>query len=324
MDEHTMTQEEVVSGKMWAARVHEFGGLDALTVETIPVPTPGKGQVLVRVAAAGVGNWDALIRAGGSKLQQPLPLTLGSDFAGVVVEVGSDVGDFHPGDEVFGVTNPQFTGAQAEYAVAEAGMITRKPAWLNDIEAASLPVVTITAWQMVFQYGQVIPGKRVLVHGGAGNVGAYAVQFAKWAGAEVIATAFPDDVEYVYSLGADQVIDAQFVCFEERVKDADVALDTVGGETLDRSFAALKPGGVLVSSVAMPDQEKAARDRVHSAFFYVEVTTEALNRVVERLTEGQLITQVGEILPLTKVRLAHEMLAGKPHKRGKIVLRVDA
>lgn len=317
------TQGRARTEKMQAVHIHEFGGLDTLKYEKIPVPTPGAGQVLVQVKAAGVGPWDVLIRTGKSGLRQSLPLTLGSDFSGVVAEAGPGVAGFYRGDEVFGVTNPQFTGAQAEYALAEASMIASKPSWLNNVEAASLPVITITAWQMVFEYGQVKRGQRALVHGGAGNVGAYAVQFAKWAGAEVIATAFADDIEYVYNLGADQVIDAQSVCFEQRVQDADVVLDTVGGEMLDRSFTVLKPGGILVSPVTMPDQGKAAKHGLRAAYFIVEVTTEALNRVVQRLNEGQLMTQVGEILPLSKARVAHEMLAGKPHKRGKIVLAVS-
>ncbi len=161
--------ESVFAGKMRAARVHKFGGLDALACEMIPIPTSGNGQVLVQVRAAGVGPWDALIRTGNSGLGHTLPLTLGSDFSGVVVEVGPDVSGFHSGDAVFGVTNPQFIGAQAEYAVANVDMITHKPEWMSDIEAASLPVVAMTAWQMVFEHGQVKPGQRVLVHGGRGQ-----------------------------------------------------------------------------------------------------------------------------------------------------------
>jgi len=187
-----------------------------------------------------------------------------------------------------------------------------------------VPVVASTAWQMVFDHGQVDGTKRVLVHGAAGNVGAYAVQFAKRARAEVIATAFTRDVEYVRTLGVDWVIDVQTAPLGERVKEVDVVLDTIGGETLDRSFEVLKPGGVLVSSVTMPDRDKAAQRRVRGVFFLVAVTSEGLTRLADLFDSGQLTTNVGEVLPLAEARRAHEMLAGKPHKRGKIVLTVGA
>lgn len=308
---------------MKAVRVHQFGGLEAIIYEEVSRPVPGEGQVLVRVKAAGVGPWDAWVRAGKSALPQPLPLILGSDLSGVIEGVGSGVSNFRPGDEVFGVTNSQFTGAYAEYAIADAAMIARKPVRLSYVEAASVPVVASTAWQMVFDYGQVDGTKQVLVQGAAGNVGAYAVQLAKRAEAEVIATAFTRDVDYVRTLFADQAIDVKTTRFEDRVKDVDVVLDTIGGETLDRSFAVLKPGGVIVSSVAMPDQDKAARCRVRGVFFLVTVTSEGLTKIADLLDSGQLTTNVGQVLPLAEARLAHEMLAGRLHRRGKIVLVVD-
>jgi NADPH:quinone reductase-like Zn-dependent oxidoreductase len=323
-------QESVSHGRvpqrlMRAVRVHQFGGLESIVYEEVSRPSPGKGQVLVRVKAAGVGPWDAWVRAGKSALSQPLPLTLGSDLSGVVEDVAPGVSGLHRADDVFGVTNSRFTGAYAEYAVADAAMIARKPRRLSYIEAASVPVVASTAWQMVFDHGQVADGsKRVLVHGAAGNVGSYAVQLAKRAGAEVIATAFTRDVEYVRTLRADQVIDVRLARFEERVKDVDVVIDTIGGETLDRSFGVLKSGGVLVSSVARPDQEKAAHYGVRGVFFLVAVTSEGLTRIAELLDAGELKANVGEVLPLAEARLAHEMLAGKAHKRGKILLVIDA
>jgi NADPH:quinone reductase-like Zn-dependent oxidoreductase len=203
-------------------------------------------------------------------------------------------------------------------------MIARKPRRLSDVEAASVPVVASTAWQMVFDHGHVDGTKRVLVHGAAGNVGAYVVQLAKRARADVVAAVYTRDVEYVRTLGADHVIDVQTGRFEERAKDVDVVIDTIGGEILDRSFAVLKPGGVLVSSVASPDPDKAARYRVRGVFFLVTVTTAGLTTLADLLEAGQLTTNVGEVLPLADARLAHEMLAGKPHKRGKIVLAVEA
>ncbi len=324
MRENAVVNDRAVTRVMRAVRVHQFGGLDAIVYEEAPMPAPAGRQVLVRVTAAGVGPWDAWVRAGKSAIPQPLPLILGSDLSGIIKEVGPSVPSFQPGDDIFGVTNSQFTGAYAEFALADSAMIARKPGRLSFVEAASVPVVASTAWQMVFDHGQVDGSKRVLVHGGAGNVGAYAVQFAKRVGARTIATAITRDLDYVHALGADQVIDVRTARFEERVKDVDVVIDTVGGETLDRSFEVLKPGGVLVSSVSMPYQGKAARHSVRGVFFLVDVTSESLTQIAELIDSGQIVTHVGEVLPLAKARLAHEMLAGKPHKRGKIVLAVDA
>ncbi|MBC7806752.1 MAG: NADP-dependent oxidoreductase [Akkermansiaceae bacterium] len=311
---------------MKAIRVYEFGGIDSLQYEDIPRPVPGEGQVLIQVRAAGVGPWDALVREGHSALPQPLPLTPGSDVAGIVAEVGSGVTAFQPGEAVFGVTNARFTGAYAEYALADVNRIALKPELLDFIEAASVPVVGVTAWQMVFEKGGIrYPGldggtKRVLVQGAGGNVGAFVVQFAKRAGAIVYATALASDLEYVHSLGADQVIDTETTRFEDRVRDMDVVFDTVGGEILTRSFTVLKPGGILVSSVALPDPDIAASRNVQGIFFLVNVTSECLREIAAFLDTDAIRTRVGDVLPLSEARQAHEMLAGKPHLPGKIVL----
>ena len=308
---------------MQAIRVHRFGDLDALVTEDVPRPSPGDGEVLLRVKAAGVGPWDAWIRAGRSVLPQPLPLTLGSDVSGLVEQVGAGVSQFRVGDPVFGATNARFTGGYAEYAVASAAMLAKMPPRMGFIEAASVPVVACTAWQMVFEYGAVDATKRVLVHGAAGNVGAYAVQLARRVAREVVATASSTDASYVQTLGAHRVVDARTSEFEKAFTDVDVVLDMIGGDAQDRSFAVLKPGGVLVSAVATPDQEKAARHGVRALFFLVEVASRRLEQIAALIEAGELTTSVGDVLPLSAARLAHEMLAGKPHKRGKIVLRVD-
>jgi NADPH:quinone reductase-like Zn-dependent oxidoreductase len=307
---------------MQAIRVHHFGGLDSLVLEDVPRPSPGEGAVLLRVKAAGVGPWDAWVRSGRSVLPQPLPLTLGSDVAGLVEQVGPGVSQFMAGDAVFGATTGRFTGGYAEYAVASATKLAKMPPRMGFVEAASVPVVACTAWQMV-DYGKVDSTKRVLVHGAAGNVGAYAVQFARRVAREVVATALSDDVAHVEALGANRIIDVQTSRFEEGLTDVDVVLDTIGGDTQDRSFAILKPGGVLVSVVAAPDQEKAARHGVQALFFLVEVSSERLEQIAALIEAGELTTNVGEVLPLAAARIAHEMLAGKRHKRGKIVLHVD-
>jgi NADPH:quinone reductase-like Zn-dependent oxidoreductase len=308
---------------MQAIRVHQFGGVESLIAEDVPRPDPGNGEILLRVKAAGVGPWDAWIRSGRSVVPQPLPLTLGSDVAGIVEKVGAGVSQCRTGDAVFGATNARFTGGYAEYAVASAAKLAKMPTTIGFIEAASVPVVACTAWQMIREHGAVDATKRVLVHGAAGNVGAYAVQLARQVADKVVATAFSDDVPYVKTLGADQIIDVQKSRFEELLTDVDVVLDTIGGDTQDRSFAVLKRGGVLVSAVAAPDQQKAASHGVQALFFLVEVSSSRLEQIGALIDAGELITSVGDVLPLAAARVAHEMLAGKPHKRGKIVLTVD-
>jgi NADPH:quinone reductase-like Zn-dependent oxidoreductase len=309
--------------KAW--RVNRFGSTDVMSLEEIARPQPGAGEILVKVAAAGVGPWDGWIRSGHSALPQPLPLTLGSDLSGTIVAVGDDVTDFAVGEAVYGVTSSRFTGAYAEYAVASAAMMAGKPERLSDAEAASVPVIAVTAWQALFEQARVGQGQTVLIHGAAGNVGAYAVQFASQSGAYVIATAGTDDVEIVRALGADEVIDYKTARFEDVAHDVDVIIDLVGGETQERSCAVLKTGGLLVSAVSKPDQALAERYGVRALFFLVEVTTMHLTRIAEMIDAGELMVNVGTVLPFADARIAHEMLEGvRPHPRGKIILNVDA
>ena len=307
---------------MKAVRIHRFGPPEVISLDDLPKPEPGRGEVVVRVKAAGIGPWDALIRSGKSVLPQPLPLILGSDLSGEVESVGVGVEKLKVGDEVFGVTNERFTGAYAEYAVAKAEMLAPKPKRLNHTHAASIPVVAVTAWQMVFDLAHVSSGQAVLVHGGAGNVGGYAVQLAKRAGAMVIATASVENDSYVRRLGADGVIDYRAKRFEERVKDIDVVLDTVGGETLDRSYGVLKRGGIVVSSAGQPSRERAEQHGVRAIFFLVQVTTERLTMIGEMIDAGTLQSEVGEVLWLDEACKGHEMLEGAPHRCGKIVIKV--
>jgi NADPH:quinone reductase-like Zn-dependent oxidoreductase len=305
---------------MKAARIHRFGPPDVILVEEVPRPSPATGEVLVRIIAAGVGPWDAIIREGQSKVSPPPPLTLGSDLAGVVEAVGADVTQFKIGDEVYGVTNLQFVGANAEFAIASADMIALKPQRLTNLGAASIPVVAVTAWQMLFEYARPEPGHTILILGAAGNVGAYAVQFAANAGFHVTAVVGSKDVEYVRTLGAKDVVDYRVTNFADVVRPVDVVIDTVGGETRERAFGVLKPGGILVTVVST--EFVPARSDVRSAFFYAEVTTARLNAMSPFLESGKVIPEVGSVLPLADVRTAHEMLAGAPHRRGKIMLQV--
>jgi NADPH:quinone reductase-like Zn-dependent oxidoreductase len=250
-----------------AVRITKFGAPDVITLEDVECPVPGEGEVLVQVKAAGVGPWDAWIRAGKSALPQPLPLVLGSDLSGVVDAVGPNVSGVAPGDHLYGVTNPRFVGANAEYAVVCAGMIAKKPARIDHIEAASVPVVAVTAWQALFDHAGLQPGQRVLIHGAACNVGAYAVQFARRAGLRIIATASGKDIAYVRSLGADEAIDFRIDRIEDKASNLDAVIDLVGGDTQRRSFAVLKKGGALVSAVSQPDQKLAEAHSVRALFF---------------------------------------------------------
>lgn len=291
----------------------------------LPCPQPGTGQLRVRVAAAGVGPWDALVREGRSGVAQTLPLTLGSDIAGTVDALGAGVSGFNVGEEVYGLTSERFTGGYAQYALASVSSMARKPDSLSFIQAASAPVVAVTAWQMLFDYAHAVSGQQVLIQGAAGNVGAYAVQMARDAGLEVFAAASSRDIDYVRSLGATHPIDYRHTRFEEVAQALDIVIDTVGGETRERSIGVLKPGGILVSVVSAPmPQELAAKARVRAVFFFVDVTTARLNTVSELFDSGKLVPQVGTVLPLADVQVAHQMLAGAPHARGKIVLDVAA
>jgi len=249
----------------------QFGGPEAITFEEIPVTLPAPGEVLVRVHAAGVGPWDAWVRSGRSALPQPLPLTLGSDVAGTVELVGSSDSPFTPGDAIYGVTNAQFTGGNAELAIAKEGMIALKPRSLDNVAAASVPVIAVTAKQMLFDYAGLSKGKRVLVHGASGNVGAYAVRMAHVAGMYVLATARPSEAAMAYVSGADEVIDLAGVPQPRHLGSIDAAIDTIGGPTQRELY--LHKGATLVSAVSPPDEGIAAQHQVRGVFFVVSVST---------------------------------------------------
>ena len=236
----TQTSDDPTHSSMMAWRVHEYGPPNVMRLEQIPRPSVGAGDVLIKVEAAGVGPWDGWIRAGNSALPQPLPLTLGSDLSGEVAAVAGDVSGLRIGDQVYGVTNPRFVGSYAQYALASAGIVSKKPKSLTYVEAASVPVIAVTAWQALFDQAQLKAGQTVLIHGAAGNVGAYAVQLAHRAGIQAIATAGTDDIAFVRTLGADSVIDFHAERFKEEVRDADAVIDLVGGETQARSFQVLR------------------------------------------------------------------------------------
>lgn len=305
---------------MRAVRIHRFGPPEVVCVEDVPVPAPGAREVLVRVAAAGVAPWDAIIREGRSKVSPQPPLTLGSDLAGIVEAVGEHVTEFKPRDEIYGVTNPQFCGAQAEFAIAQVGMIAPKPKTLTFLEAASAPVVAVTAWQMLFEYAKAKRGETVMILGAAGSVGIFAVQLALGAEVGVVAVVRARDAEMLRSLGMTAILDADTVDTIPKLPLVDAILDLVGGDMVERCLRALKPGGRVVSVVSanpLPNWPE-----VPAEFFYAEVTTARLEQLTELFDRRKLTTRLGSVLPLAQARHAHEMLAGAPHNSGKIVLEI--
>ena len=307
---------------MRAIRIHGFGGIDTMRLDEIPRPVPGAGEVLVAVKAAGVGPWDRLIREGRSGLGQALPLTLGSDVSGTVAALGAGVGVFALGDAVYGATNDQFVGGYAEYALVEAGKIAPKPAALDYVTAAGLPVVAVTAWQMLFEYARIEPGQAILVRGAAGSVGACATQMAKQAGASIYGTARARDMERVRALGAEPVVESDRVGAQLASRSVDAVIDTIGGDALESTCEALRPNGIIVSVVRAPDEAYLRSKGMRAAYFIVNVTRERLDNISAMVERGTLNLPIGEVLDLENASTAHRMSDGAPHKSGKIVLKV--
>jgi NADPH:quinone reductase-like Zn-dependent oxidoreductase len=291
--------------------------------EDIDRPRPAADELLVRIEAAGVGPWDAWIRAGRSALPQPLPLTLGSDIAGIVEEIGQGVRDFDLGNAVYGATNSQFTGGYAQYAVVKAGMTAQKPATLNFVEAASLPVIASTAWQMLFDYAKIQPGQRVLILGASGSVGSIAVQLAHRHQAYTIAAASSNDAARLMHLGADMVLDLAGPA-TVTLDGVDAVIDASGGDIQRRGTALLKRGGYIVSAVSAPDMKLLKERDAQGTFFLVKPATQVLRHIADLVDRGAVAPRVGVVLPLSEARRAHRMLDGtEPYERGKIVLTVS-
>ena len=313
---------------MKAVRLHTYGAPDGLVYEeNVPRPEPAQNQVLVKIYACGVGPWDAEIRRGDwkSMVDYPLPLILGTEVAGKVAEVGSDVTNLQVGQDVYGVAEMTLSGANAEYGVIRSTTLAAKPKTLDYLQAAAVPVVAVTAWQMLFDLAQLQPHQTVLVHGAAGSVGQFAVQFAKLKGIRVIVNASGKDADYLQSLGADEFIDYHSVPFETIVRDVDVAIDTVGGDTRTRSWRVIKKGGILVASSAPPteaDKAAAAIHAVRTSFVYGTAHAELLGEIGRLIDAGRVKPDIGIVLPLLEAQKAHEIMDSGHHPRGKVVLQV--
>ena len=303
-----------------AIQVHSYGDADQLKFEQAAQPEPQEGEVLVRVHAAGVNPVDWKIRAGFLKDFMPatFPYVPGADLAGVVERVGAGVTAFQPGQAVFGRSSQ---GSYTEYALAPADALALKSADLSFDEAATIPVGATTAWQALFDHGNLQPGQRVLILGGAGGVGLFAVQFARWKGAHVISTASASNADFVRSLGAETVIDYTKARVEDEIHDVDLVFDTVGAAALASALPTLKRGGTLVSIAGQPDEAKAKELGVRTARFSAQVTSELLSTFARLIDEGQIKTFVGAVFSLDEVGKAHELSQGG-HGRGRIVLHI--
>ena len=306
---------------MKAVCIHQYGGAEVLQVEEVGRPSPGQGEVLVRIYASGVNPVDWKIREGRYKMHR-LPMIPGWDFAGVVVETGPGVSSFQPKDEVYGRPDISRDGSYAEYIVVRASEIALKPKSINDIQAAAVPLAGLTAWQSLFDAGGLQPGQHVLIHGASGGVGSFAVQLAKWKGAHVIGIASKRNQEFLRQLGADETIDYEAQHFEKVVSDVDLVLDTIGGETQKRSWQVLKKGGMLVSIISRPSEEEAAAHKVRQAYVFVQPNAAELQELAKLIDDGWVMPQVQTILPLSEARRAQE-LSQTGHTRGKIVLAVQ-
>src|SRR5258708_2051282 len=316
---------------MKGARLLEYSG--QLVFHDVPTPTIPRHEVLVKIKSTAINQLD-LVEASGSLKQIPpigLPWIPGHEFSGVVEQIGSDVAAWAEGDVVFGTTTG--VGAYAEYVAVKAAAIARKPSILSYEDAASVPVASQTAWQGMFTHGHLEKGQTILVHGGAGAVGAYAVQLASHAGATVIATASGDDEAYLNSLGASRVIDYREAQFEKVLREkVDVVFDLIGGDIQKRSFLVLKEGGHLVAATQPVSQEETARHRVSGAMMRLAPSADGLERIARLLAEGTIRPDVATVYALQDAAEAWKDIAGnlspsgpgaaRRRSHGKIVLRV--
>ncbi|MEV7593896.1 NADP-dependent oxidoreductase [Streptomyces sp. NPDC089922] len=306
---------------MRAIVVNEWGGPENLVEREIDRPEPGLGEVLVRVHAAGVNPVDWKTRASGALIAWGETPIVGWDVSGTVEAVGPGVTLHAPGDEVYGMPLfPRQAGGYAEYVVAPARHLARKPASLDHVQAAALPLAALTAWQALVDTAGVTAGQRVLVHAAAGGVGHLAVQIAKARGAYVIGTASAAKHEVLRGLGADELIDYRSVDFTEAVTDVDVVLDSLGGDTAERSLKVLKPGGHLVS-LPGPDDVPAGADAVKASWVLVDPDLKGLEAIADLADRGLLKPLVETVLPLADAARAHE-IGEQGRTTGKIVLTV--
>jgi NADPH:quinone reductase-like Zn-dependent oxidoreductase len=306
---------------MKAVVAHEYGAPEVLKFEEVPRPEPKEDEALVRVIASGVNPADPLTLSGkyAREFGTHLPLIPGYDIAGVVEKTGAKVTNLKAGDAVYGY--PTFGGGWADYVTVKQWEVAAKPKTLNFAEAAAVPMCALTAWQALVDTAQLHPGQTILVHGGSGGVGSFAVQIAKARGARVIATASTANQDLLKQLGADVAIDYTKTRFEDVAKDVDAVLDPVGKETLARSYGVVKKGGIVMSLVARPDPVELEKRGIRGAAISVHPDAEDLAEIARLIDAGKIKPVVTEVLPLSEA-IAAQRQAETHHTRGKLVLRI--
>lgn len=303
---------------MKAIVIRQYGNNDVVEYTNVDRPVPGPGEVLVKVHAAGVNPVDRKIRGGlGQRMGLTLPIQLGGEIAGTIEQLGDGVSTFKPGDAVYGIIP---TGGFAEYAIARAEDLALKPANLDFIESAAIPLGALTAWQAMFDLAKLQSGQKLLITNSSGGVGSLAVQLAKAKGAHVTAMGSARNEDFIRGLGADAFIDYKSQPFETMARDFDVVFDTVGGDTFDKAFLPLKKGGFLVTAVAFP-ADQASRYGVGVARVFCKANAQQLVSIRDLVEAGQLKPTVATVLPLAEIKQAFD-LSEAGRTRGKIVLDV--
>ncbi|PYK41065.1 MAG: NADPH:quinone reductase [Verrucomicrobia bacterium] len=308
---------------MKAIVAHQYGGPEVLKLEEIPQPEAKEDEILVRVIAAGVNPVDAAARSQkfGQFLHIKLPAIPGYDIAGIVEKAGAKITKFKPGDPVYAYIALDKGGGYAQYAVATEKEAAAKPQSLTYVEAAAVPLVAETAWQALIDTARLSAGQTVLIHGGSGGVGSFAIQIAKARGAKVMATASTANQDLLKQLGADVAIDYTKQKFEDVAKDVDVVLDSVGKDTLARSYGVVKKGGFIVSIVGRPDPTQLEKHGIHGASISVEPNSSELAEIGRLIDEKKIKVIVSQTFPVAEAAKAQEQIATR-HTRGKIVLKV--
>lgn len=310
---------------MKAAQYNKYGGPEVIEIRDVPKPTPSKDQVLVEVYAASVNPIDWKVRNGYLKDRGPIkfPVTIGGNFSGVVQEVGENVSDFKIGNEVYGqalVMNGS-SGSIAEFTASNAANTAIKPSNINHLEAASLPLVGVSALQGLEQHIGLKSKQKILIHGGSGGIGTIAIQIAKHIGAYVATTVSTKDIEFAKELGADKTIDYKKEKFEDKLEDVDSVFDASGRDLIEESFKVLKEGGIYVTMTAAPDQELAKKYGVRAMRESTDTTTPNLNRLRKLIESGIVKPQVDRVFPLAQAREAF-IYQETGHPRGKVVIKI--
>jgi len=306
---------------MKAVVAHEYGAPDVLKFEEVPRPEPNEDEALVRVIASGVNPADPLTLSGkyAKEFGTHLPLIPGYDIAGVVEKIGANVTKLKVGDVVYGY--PTFGGGWAQYVTVKEWEVAAKPKSLNFLEAAAVPMGALTAWQSLVDVAKLQPGQTILIHGGSGGVGSFAIQIAKARGAYVIATASTANQDLLKQLGADIAVDYTKTKFEDVAKNVDAVLDPVGKETLARSYDVVKKGGIVMCLVALPDRAELQKRGIHGAAISAHPDAADLTEIAHLIDAGKIKPIVTQVLPMSEA-IAAQQQAATHHTRGKVVLQI--